>query len=81
MRIRWGRYSGSHMSENPQERLGALFPHLSGEELPAAHERLRAYVALAAEIAAAGEPPLTPGSGLGTVEAGPVEPRTFTNTG
>jgi hypothetical protein len=73
------------MIQTPQGKLRTLFPHLEEDELAAAYERLRRYVALAVEVVRqekqASEALLTESPAGGSVNAGQVEPRTFKNTG
>jgi len=74
------------MLDTTKNALRALLPHASEEELQAANDCLDRYLNLAIEIASAtsriaSEPVLTQSNGGGTVIAGQVDPRTFTNTG
>jgi len=74
------------MLDTTQNVLRALLSHASEEELHAANECLELYLTLAIEIASAGQrttasPVLTQSNDGGTVIAGQVDPRTFTNTG
>jgi hypothetical protein len=74
------------MLDTTRNALCALLPHASEEELQAANDRLERYLNLAIEIiSAAHRPPsspvLTESDTGGTVIAGQVDPRTFTNTG
>ena len=73
------------MKESSQEKLCRLTPHLQHEELDAAHERLRRYVSLAVEVAEAEnaqqQANLTDDSTGVNVNAGQVDPSTFTKTG
>ena len=68
------------MIQTPQEKLRTLFPHLDENEIAAAYERLRRYVALAIEVVRRGKAGigrvLTETSAGGSVNAGQVEPRT-----
>jgi hypothetical protein len=74
------------MLDTTQHALRALLPHASEEELQLAHDCLERYLNLAIEIASVShrtepKPVLTQSDAGGTVIAGQVDPRTFTNTG
>jgi hypothetical protein len=66
--------------------LRALLPHATEEELQVSNDWLDRYLTLAIEIASAAHRTgsttvLTESNEGGTVIAGQVDPRTFTNTG
>jgi len=67
------------MTQSPRDALAALFPHLDETELAAVHERLERYVRLVVDVVRY-ECLLTKPSSSGSVEAGQVDPNTFTNT-
>ncbi len=74
------------MLDTAKNALRALLPHASEEELQAANDCLDRYLNLAIEVTSAThrtEPNLvlTQSNDGGTVIAGQVDPRTFTNTG
>jgi hypothetical protein len=74
------------MFDTTQNALDALLPYASEEEIHAANECLERYLNLAIEVASARQrtapqPVLTQSNDGGTVIAGQVDPRTFTNTG
>jgi hypothetical protein len=74
------------MLDTTKNALCTLLPHASEEELHAANECLERYLKLAIEVVEARHrsvpnPVLTEPHPRGTVIAGQVDPRTFTNTG
>ncbi len=70
------------MTHSTPDALRALFPNLQNDDLAAAQECVRRYVSLAVEVRRTHLPAsLTQSEPRGSVIPGPVEPRTFTNTG
>ena len=70
-----------HASDENLHAFRAAFADIPDAEIPAAYERFRRYARLAAEAVRTSSAALTAPAGGGTVTAGQVEPRTFTNTG
>lgn len=74
------------MLQKTHDALRALLPRATEEEIETAGECLRRYIELAVAIAdslpeKASEAGLTPSNTGGSVNAGLVDPETFTNTG
>ena len=68
------------MSQTTREKLGVLFPHLDGQQLAAAYERVQRYVRLVALASRKGASLTDYATGV-SVNAGQVDPSTFKNTG
>lgn len=74
------------MLQTTHDALRAVLPNATEEEIEAAGDELRRYIELAVRVAEslpenALEAGLTPPVAGGSVNAGQVDPRTFTNTG
>lgn len=70
------------MNRTALDTLRALLPHLNDTELQVTFERLQRYVRLAIEVVRDDfRPDLTAKNSRGSVDAGQVDPSTFTNTG
>lgn len=74
------------LTQKAVEEFRSVYGRIPAGEIPAAHDRLRRYVQLAITVSQADEgrrteAPLTREPGGGRLISGPVEPRTFTNTG
>ena len=71
------------MTQPTRDKLRAIFPRFSDEELDVIHERLKRYVLIALDIVKGTEDAdaLTRAAAGATVKTGQVDPSTFTKSG